>query len=567
MFWVDVGTQESANEGFLAVARSLRCTGGENIVDKARQELGSTRRHWLLVLDNADNVKFDYACYIPSGSHGAIIITSRNRECHCYSTVRPVVLGSLGPEHSRQLLLKAAAVSEEKWQSQERQAQDIVNDLGAHTLALIQAGAYVAKQRCQLHEFRAKFLQQRERIFTTAQTTQNSPQYGNVYATFEVSAKLLERRNDEAGRDALDLLAILSMVHHGVLPLRLFECTWIGARRVLQNIPSKNDDMDEQDDIDVFGQWHVHQLPEFIDPKTAAWDNDRLKNAIDQLVSLSLISLVGTDAARLWIHPLVNAWAHDRLPADKQRQARLSTGCVISLSRNIQDKGQDCWKVLDTELRAHLESFLSPPGSVQQHLWTGRPNAMLVILVTCGWILHDYNQDKDLEKLLRDIYEGLRLSRSTPSIKHIRLWQLAGRNLFRLRYLTEAVELLKWIVEIEGTLLDKTHSDRMSSKQFLAMAYDYNGQKQDALNLLESAIETESTMLLQTCPDLLEVEDDMSVDSSDKRPRQKAESLFINAVNIMRENPDRIDYDRLEFQRGLAGLYLRMSMRRPYYFW
>ena len=66
-----------------------------------------------------------------------MLVTSRIPECSQYSTLPAEALEGLEDKHSTQLLLKAARMPEESWQSCEEQAQAIVALLGSHTLALI----------------------------------------------------------------------------------------------------------------------------------------------------------------------------------------------------------------------------------------------------------------------------------------------------------------------------------------------------------------------------------------------------------------------------------------------
>ena len=42
---------------------------------------------WLLVIDNADDLEFDYSRYFPSGERGHILVTSRNPECRIHATI------------------------------------------------------------------------------------------------------------------------------------------------------------------------------------------------------------------------------------------------------------------------------------------------------------------------------------------------------------------------------------------------------------------------------------------------------------------------------------------------
>lgn len=113
VFWIDVDEVSAAEKAFIAVADTLG-TAADNLAD-ARQALANTQKTWLLILDNADDPDFDYQVYFPSGTHSAIVMTSRVAECASYGTVGSGVLEGLDSKHSVQLLLKAAELPEESW--------------------------------------------------------------------------------------------------------------------------------------------------------------------------------------------------------------------------------------------------------------------------------------------------------------------------------------------------------------------------------------------------------------------------------------------------------------------
>jgi hypothetical protein len=58
VFWVDVGSRSTAENGFLVVAKTLGSTA--ETIDEVRLLLANEKRRWLLVLDNADDPGFDY---------------------------------------------------------------------------------------------------------------------------------------------------------------------------------------------------------------------------------------------------------------------------------------------------------------------------------------------------------------------------------------------------------------------------------------------------------------------------------------------------------------------------
>ncbi|KAF2875101.1 acyl transferase/acyl hydrolase/lysophospholipase [Massariosphaeria phaeospora] len=454
VFWVDVGSPSTAKNSFFGIAKALGSSAES--VEESLQALASTKDRWLLVLDNADDPEVDYAAYIPSGNQGAVIVTSRVHECSQHSTLPAEALEGLDEEHSTQLLLKAARMPEEFWQSCEKQAQAIVALLGSHTLALIQAGTYIAEGYCQLDQYAEKYKRLRKRLLRHYPKQQQS-RYQHVYATFEASIAVLNDSKEGVGQDALDLLGVISMLHSGVLPLRLFRDAWRGARHVLETGGAKTDKMD------ALGGWHVSQLPEVLDGQADEWDDYRLNKASALLVSLSLVARHRSDNLDgLSMHPLAHAWAKDRLGSEQQQAAWVGAGCILALSRGELET----WQVYERQLRPHVQSFLSP--SVEAMFSFGPLGTMLPILLECGWALNTMREDSRLESLLEGIYRVFQIAPLDPSREHIVIWDLAARNLRYMGQARQAVALLEHVVKVKQTIIAEKHPSRLVSERALA---------------------------------------------------------------------------------------------------
>lgn len=223
MFWVDVSSESAATAGFLGISKVLG-SSADNI-DDVRHLLSNAKHDWLLVLDNADDPDTDYERYFPSGTRGAILMTSRMQECSQYNTVGSEPLDSLGPDDCLALLLRAANVPAESSAEHEPAARRIIDILGSHTLALIQAGAYVAQGYCSMQEYPAEYRRQCERVLRF-NPKQARSRYSNVYATFEASAQVLESSSEETHRDAIELLHLLATFHYSGFPFDLLEDAW-----------------------------------------------------------------------------------------------------------------------------------------------------------------------------------------------------------------------------------------------------------------------------------------------------------------------------------------------------
>jgi tetratricopeptide (TPR) repeat protein len=538
VFWVDVSSQSTAKNGFLAVAKALGSSAES--VEESLAALASTKDRWLLILDNADDPEVDYAAYVPSGSQGAVLVTSRISECSQYSTLPAEALEGLNEEHSTQLLLKAACMPEECWQSCEEQAQAIVTLLGSHTLALIQAGAYVAEGYCRLDQYAEKYKRLRKRLLKHYPKQQQS-RYHHVYATFEASVAVLDDAEDKVGQDALDLLGVFSMLHSGMLTLQVFADAWQGAHYVLAT---------DDDEMDALREWHVSQLPEFIDGQADEWDDYRLNKASALLASLSLVTRHHLDDLKgLSMHPLAHAWAKDRLGQEQQQAAWISAGCIIALS---QDESET-WQVYEKQLRPHIQSFLSL--SVEEISSFDLPDKMLPILLKCGWILNTMREDDKLKCLLEGVYRVIKITPLVPSQEHVQIWHLAARNLGYLGHARRAVGLLEHVVKVKETTLAETHPSRLASQHELAGAYDTNGQTKDAVALLEHVVQVWETTLAETHPSRLASQHALAIAYQGNGQIKEAVGLLEHVVKVKETTLAETHPSRLASQHALAGAY------------
>ncbi|MAD82844.1 MAG: hypothetical protein CL912_07765 [Deltaproteobacteria bacterium] len=101
----------AAERDFIAVAKLFGHFA--EIVHEAYQALTNTQRSWLLILDNADDLDFDYQVYFPPGNYSAVLITTRVSKCRMYNPDAFEALEGLEKEDSKNLLLKAARLPQE----------------------------------------------------------------------------------------------------------------------------------------------------------------------------------------------------------------------------------------------------------------------------------------------------------------------------------------------------------------------------------------------------------------------------------------------------------------------
>jgi tetratricopeptide (TPR) repeat protein len=509
VFWVDVSDSSTAQSGFTSIARSLNSSA--ITIEESLLVLARTTRRWLLVLDNADDPKQDYAEYFPPGERGAVLLTSRNPQSQDYSTVGAESLQGLSTQDSTQLLLTAAHIAHDMWSAQKVHADDIVNLLGSHTLAIIQAGAYVAQGYSTLKEYAQRFQEHRKRLLQHHPDQQRS-RYRNVYATFEASVDVLIHSHDDAGSDAMDLLATLSMLHWTMVPLQLFHDAWAGARdlarhrrdnagilrgpamarpsRSLKNFwkAVKRDKVlvePETTSIETLGQEHVARLPAFVGAHLEIWDDYRLKRASALLASLGLVTRhISDEANGLSMHPLAHAWAKERFSKDEQQRIWVSTACVCALSRGMSR----IWILSKDALRPHIRTLIPPTPSMLFSY--GPKDLILPIVIHCGWILNFTWEHRNLDNLLAAIYQTLEITPQHPERSHIPIWRLTATAALHLHHTKLAIFLLEFITNFDRSISNKIQPGEVPTRYNLARAYNDNGQYEKAVLVLEHLIFT-----------------------------------------------------------------------------
>jgi tetratricopeptide (TPR) repeat protein len=237
-----------------------------------------------------------------------------------------------------------------------------------------------------------------------------------------------------------------------------------------------------------------------LDAKADNWDDFRLKSAVDQLVSLSLVKRHVTDEFEgISMHSLAHAWARDRLGEVQQQQAWVTTGCLFALS--ITD--WTAWDIYGKEMRPHIQSYFPP--KVEVALSYGPKERILPILLGCGWVFSRLGEYERGRQLLRDIYRVFQLDPSNPLEEYLPVWDLAACRLLNDNKDAEAILLFEFIVRVrQRTLaLEKTHPDLIESQEYLGNLYARNGRVNKAVQLLEHAVRIRQTTSAETNRDLL----------------------------------------------------------------
>ena len=415
-------------------------------------------------------------------------MTTRNPQCRDHATVGCENLDHLDTQDARLLLFKAAEIHASSYKDKKEAAEKVIQALGFHTLAIIQAGAYIKLRFCSLEEYPAHFRKQEERLIKY-HSRQARSVYGSVFATFEISATQMELSRDQSATDALDLLQILGFIHFEDVPELMFS----RARKEAIHIHKSINRDGPRDEIYQLSELQTCRLPLLM-----IQDNDnavdifqgRWRESLSLLESYSLIKIGGNiEELSFSMHPLAHTWSRIRLGLAVRKHTRLAAGSIIALSmRGVH------YDMFYEKLRSHVEFYLD-----RLHVEYMADMSGLEFFQThfhvCWLLIHLHDTPK-LRSLL-DMLETFkaRTGASGISSSQVQYQEIIAICLVEEGKPKEAVELLERLVE-SGPY------DDYNPHASLARAYMATKQHQRAIDLLKHAVnihtpESANLLLLQ----------------------------------------------------------------------
>ncbi|KAF8134735.1 P-loop containing nucleoside triphosphate hydrolase protein, partial [Mycena galopus ATCC 62051] len=284
MFYLDMSTTETIETGFKNMA--IKKNVGKSSQDALRW-LGDESQGWLLFFDNADDPQINLNEYFPKCNHGNILITSRNPGLGVHAGAHALV-SDMEETEAVELLLKSAA--QEITPKNKDIAADIVKALWHFPLAIIQAGAFIAKSGV-LSNYLTLYAANRARLLSEKPTQSHDEYAWTVYTTWKMS---FEKLSKPAG----ELLQLCSFLHHQGISEQIFSNAT--EYEAIPGRPSKEELREPR-----------NFLSHYLGP-TGAWDPLNFMHITNELRAYSLITF-NSEANTFSIHPLVHSWSRSML--------------------------------------------------------------------------------------------------------------------------------------------------------------------------------------------------------------------------------------------------------------
>ncbi|KAJ7252022.1 P-loop containing nucleoside triphosphate hydrolase protein [Mycena rebaudengoi] len=330
VFFLDASTVDTIKSGLKNIALT-RSIGSE--ADDASLWLASSQDEWLLIFDNADDPSIDLFNYFPQSSRGNILITSRNPELYVHAPDSHHRISDMEEEDAVGLLLASAMQSLNT--ETESLARDIVKALYCFPLAVVQAGAFIARTGT-LRKYLTMFEQNRAQLLSRVPSQSHDKYAWSVYTTWDISFKCLSPM-------AAKFLQICSFLHHEGISEAIFSSA---AAYEHDSLGPTEEQIEEP----------LQFLNHFV-TQAGSWDDLHFTDITTEIKGYSLINQ-DPNTNLFSIHPLVHDWSKKTIRDTNSTRECSAAILAMTTMSTLHDQ------VFHISLLPHLNSVLCGEAQV-----------------------------------------------------------------------------------------------------------------------------------------------------------------------------------------------------------
>ena len=452
-----------------------------------------THSHWLLILDNADDLDIVYD-FLPMLGEGHILLTTRSQATG--TSIKGIELEKMEREEGTLFLLRRAKLVGESTSlgdaplNERREAEEIAHLLDGLPLALDQAGAYIEENGCSLADYLGLYRLRGASLLRRRGAFGRRGYPESVATTWSLAFE----RVQQSGTPAPDLLRLCAFLHPDAIPESMIIA---GAAELGPALQAIGDD-----------------------PLL-------LNDAISELRKYSLIRR-NHETKTLNIHRLVQIILRDML--DRGAQLTWAGRAVCMTERAFPNpKRAESWPLCQLYL-PHAQICCELAESWDMTF----PEAARLLRRT-GVYLYERGQYAEAEQLLQRVLvlRQRTLDDNDPDIAESLtdlgiLYYIQGK-------FEQAGSLLVKALSISEQAPDPDHPGVAESLMGLAWVYKTQGRFELAEPLLQRALEIREQHYGQKHVDVAEILNELGVLYNDQRRFELAEQFYRRALAILEQ--------------------------------
>lgn len=553
IFWIDAANDDTIRSRFGSFATMLGLPSKQNnrqgtsLVDDPViqsvlqwfQDRNEMDREWLVIVDNADDVKSDLKHVIPRGLRGRLIITSRDEQSQklVYGGCEPIRVDVMSTQEARDVLLQRLSRDISMLPAVEEKCDEIAEKLGYLALAIDLAGAYIASGPEDTHEealiqYSEDFEWHRDELLKMDNSNWDTPAELNVWAVWDTTLRKIEREHAQFQPGLL--LTFLAWSKSPIFQDELFRLASLGISDVDENL----------------GEILFSELRRFILAKDDSWDSFMYRKSLEILIRYSLVQRVRGDWPGTTMHSLVRWRAARRYQSENWQW--FHTAFILAASAKTTKGGQ-------RKFRRHLIAHLPDVESVDLS-WHKDPDVGKdFIWSTLATIYSHEDFLREAEKLGLQLMEMRKKRLGEDHASTLKaIVDLASTYMYNAQE-DKAEKLQTRKIKICKELLSKNDCDILSELERLRRIHEYQGRWEEAedLQTQESQIREERG---EKFPKTLQDMDQLAKAHEHQGRWNEMQDLEIQMLELSKEALGEVHQFTYYVLRRLCITYLKQSL-------
>ncbi|KAJ7496345.1 P-loop containing nucleoside triphosphate hydrolase protein [Mycena galericulata] len=515
IFLIDTSTRDTIETGIKNIAVSKNA--GTSQQDALRW-LSNTPSQWLLFFDNADDPKINLNQYFPKCSHGNILITSRNPGLSVYAGAHSLVSDM---EKSDAIVLLLASAVQEITPKNEEVAAEIVKALWYLPLAIIQAGAFIAKSGA-LNTYLALYTKNRERLLSEKPTQSHDDYAWTVYTTWQISFEQLSQ-------PATTLLQVCSFLHHQGIYEGIFSTA---SMYEFEEYGPSHEELQKSLEI----------LSQFLRPD-GTWDSLSFVDSTNELRAYSLIYF-NMETGLFSIHPLVHSWSQSTLINHEVWHSAAVSIVGMSIATTLQEDRQ----LMSLKILPHIDSLR----------WE-QPKVVPDFSEEYGIVYYYADKFETAAKIEAEMVENKQRRFGDSHVATLRSMASLASTYVQMGRLEEAEQVGVLVVGKQQKILGEDNLETLQTMTNLASTYHQMGQLEEAEKLQVLVIEKQTKLLGKDNPNTLHTMANLALTYSQMGRLEEAEKLHVLVLEKQTKILGEDNPNTLWTMANLASTYLALG--------
>nr|GAT55580.1 nephrocystin-3 [Mycena chlorophos] len=521
-FKIDATSTDTIETSFKNIAKNY------NLPDTAAAALTwlkSQREEWILLFDNADNIKLDLQPYIPHCAHGNILITSRNPALGIYTrrTGRSIELSNLDLDAAISLFVDIAGVNLQE-NNNRAQVTRLMQEIYCFPLAIVHSAAYIsryAELQQDVSQYLAIHKQNKQQIFAQ-QSLQASGDYKfTVFTTWKISFEELSPKTQQF--------------------LQL--CSFLPEIAICE---------------EVFKRATEHQSSRKLDNPALAQaflagfrNSNNTFSAIafkDQMTSICSYSLMSWGNKSYAMHPLLRDWVQST--STEQDNLKLTAANILTIAAGsyfAEKKYVEACELQEQVLELKTQLFGSENVSTA---------AELVLLGALFTLQGKYSEAKPMMQKGLDLHARL-LGNDNPLTVAV-TEELATVH-YKLEEYREALPLFNTAYQEHVLIQGPKHEDTLLSLTHIAWCHSKLQHNKDAAETMQKVLDLQKQLSGNEHSKTLQAMADAAELYSKAQQHTQAQALAVPLCEIRTRLQGPTHMDTLAAEKILFGTYVSLE--------